>query len=439
MKPQSNLTLEQIDTDDLAKICCRLAEIILSGHKLDGAWLAHLAKRLITAEVAPGGPYRENGKAPNFETNLAIGYLFSCLKKPLTNVDNFIATNREKQHSLHIKKLLSRYDTVRRAAQTSSSTVEETSHMIYRQVKDQFSHFDKDLEQQGLSFLMRLQKADKNHEITLFPRIFYRSLSCPFSFPPLAFLGEANVYTWIAYTIYDHLLDGQSNAVYLPIANVAMRLALSRYHTIFPFNHSFHQKVSTTFDAIDAANAWEVSHARCEQNGDSLIIPPLPVYGRHEILADRSFAHALGPLAVATLATSNNGALQFIEKGLRHYLIARQLNDDLHDWQQDIRNGQLSAVVSSILRQAKVKPGAYPTDTLIKRMQSHFWNHSMDIAAQAIIRHADLSHKYFQKSGIIKEKSELSNLVRRLKTIALTSQKEHERFKSFATTYRKLS
>src|SRR5919199_400215 len=389
-RQQHYLTIQFVEHRPLSEVCLALAKEVLMGHKPDGTLFAQLAKRLMAAEVRTGGPYYSADKSIEFFTNLAIGYLFACLKKPLPNVDDYIAAERKKVPlDEATKELLAAYDQQHTSLRTVAASQEALSS-AYAQVEAQFLALEKPLRLPATAFLKRLKAADKTQEIALFPTIFYNSLISPFSFPPLGLLGEANIYTWIAYTIYDHLLDGESAIKYLPVANVAMRCALSRYQNIFPAHHSFQQKVANVFTDMDSANSWELSNARFKKEATRLTIGTLPAYGRCDILAKRSYAHALGPLAIASLATLSSTSLECIEKGLRHYLIARQLNDDLQDGQRDFRRGQATVVVSYILKRLKIKPGSYEIEALVERMQSNFWSHSMQAMTTAIHRHVGL-------------------------------------------------
>lgn len=436
MKPYQDVTTEWIEQGALDEICLALAQTVRQGKKPGGALLARLAQRLIQAEVKPGGPYYGASHSPDFFTNLAIAYLFVCLQQPLPGLTAFIDAERHRtKHSARTRQLLKDYDARLLQPTSPRTTAKLTS---YAQATRRLSTLEEPLKTQALRFLLRIEEADKSGEIALLPTMFYHSLVSPFSFPPLATLGELNVYTWLAYTIYDHVLDGEPLTDHLPVANTALRLVLSGYRRVFPPGHSFHQKVDNVFTAMDTANSWEARHCRFKIKDTAITIDSLPAYGRCNLLAQRSYAHVLGPLALVHLSSPSPDAVESIEKGLSHYLIARQLNDDLHDWQQDMRAGQASAVVTYILKQCKVKPGDYTIDSLITRMQANFWNHSMEAIAANICRHVDISRKHLLKSGLMNKSGEFFALLTHLEDIARQSSKEHDRFQDFADTYRQL-
>lgn len=432
-------TIEWVKAAPLHKVCLALAEdYVQNKTKPDGALLAHLVKRLVKAEVRPGGPYYSEDGSVDFLTNLAVGYLFTSLKKPLPSVDIFIKSHRPQKLSPTTLAILKKYEKLYTFLPPANP--HNKSHQaIFATVEKQLSRLDEPLRLHSLSFLSRVQHADKNQEIALLPRFFYDSLTSPFVVPPLAQLGEANIYCWIAYTIYDHIIDGEQITEYLPVANLAMRLALARYQALFPPNHPFQQQVQHTFNTMDWANSWEMAHCRFPQNSKYITIPALPTYGRYQLLAHRSFGHVLGPLALAHLAGVQASAIKNIEKGFEHYLIARQLNDDLHDWQQDISAGQASAVVTHILKHLQIQPGTYELEPLITQMQTDFWQHSMKAINSIVRRHLQLCRQHFLKSGVVKNEGELFALISHLEAIATQSNLEHQRSQTFATTYRQLS
>jgi hypothetical protein len=66
-----------------------------------------------------------------------------------------------------------------------------------------------------------------------------------------------------------------------------------------------------------------------------------------------------------------------VHQAIVHYLTARQLNDDAHDWQIDLQNGHITYVVARILADERIKPGSYSLNTLLKRAEQRFWHHTL--------------------------------------------------------------
>ncbi|HSX01984.1 MAG TPA: hypothetical protein VLI05_01575 [Candidatus Saccharimonadia bacterium] len=276
-----------------------------------------------------------------------------------------------------------------------------------------FDVYTEPLRSSALLVAGRICGADENLEITLLPYLFAQALETPASLTGSQYtiLGLANLCGWMAYTLYDDFLDHEGASVYLPIANIAMRASLDCFRIVLPDHTKFHRYVNKTFAGIDEANTWEVSHCRFVVQHERVTIMKLPRYGRRAVLAARSFGHALGPMAVLAQGSSSSAKVHCIEVGFRHYLIARQLNDDLRDWLEDIRAGQASYVVTAILRDLHIKPGGYDLETLLPLMRRGFRRGTMPKVCRCILRHIQLSRRAFGKSQLLRSPNEIYRLL----------------------------
>ena len=163
----------------------------------------------------------------------------------------------------------------------------------------------------------------------------------------------ASLYGWLAYTIYDDFLDGDGKPVELSAAHIAQRQMLSHFFMAIP-TKTFNTYVHSALARVDAANTWELTYCRAKIRGHKLSIDSLPDYKNLQQLADRSWCHSLAAAGCLLLAgsTVNHPDIMRLEKFFYHYLIARQLNDDAHDWEDDLGRGQLSAVVCQLIQDA---------------------------------------------------------------------------------------
>lgn len=269
------------------------------------------------------------------------------------------------------------------------------------------------LRSSALTVTNKICSADNNFEITLLPRFFAEALDPPRDFTKAQYtmLGLANVCIWVAYTIYDDFMDGEGEPAELPVANVAMRASMDCFRAALPGDARFHRYVSEVLTGMDEANAWEVEHCRFMVRGGKIKITALPRYGRRTILATRAFAHALTPMAILALCSTSATKQSHIEIAFRHYLIARQLNDDLHDWAKDIQAGQASYVVTTILRDMRVKHDEYDLDALLPAMQRCFRRTTMPKVCQHMLRHITLSKQHFAKSQLLQPANDIYRLL----------------------------
>ncbi len=201
-------------------------------------------------------------------------------------------------------------------------------------------------------------------------------------------LGAANLLGWIAYKIYDDILDDEGDPALLPLANICLQESDARHAAILPpeARHLFRE----TMDGIERANLWERMHCRISgPSGDF----PLPDYGSRVVLAEKSFGHALGPITLLILAgfPPRSREAAALRAFFRHYLIARQLGDDAHDWQDDLARGfvnSASAVILGKARRAGAAIGETETAPRSRALQEIFWKEALPEIAATVFTHA---------------------------------------------------
>lgn len=165
-------------------------------------------------------------------------------------------------------------------------------------------------------------------------------------------LGLANVYGWFAYTLYDDLLDGDAGPEVLPLANLCLRRVSRIFDQRFTTTPATAELYHRTLDQMEAANQWEYTATRLLRSTTGWYMPTeLPDYGDLSRLAERSMGHALGPISLFLLlpAEELGDQLETFEAFFQAYLIARQLNDDAHDWEEDLAAGRVNAVGARLL------------------------------------------------------------------------------------------
>lgn len=214
-------------------------------------------------------------------------------------------------------------------------------------------------------------------------------------------LSVANLYGWAAYTIYDNILDGDESPDSLPIANVLWRRSLMAFQRATD-SPSFKEKVGIVFDTVDNANHLEVTSARFAVQNNTITIGELPTYQRLDSLAERSLGHVLPPLGVLTSIGTlpNSQPAQAIEAAIRHYIIAKQLNDDIHDWRADLDAGRVTYVVARLLRRATIEPGPHSVASLTAKLEQVFWYQVLPATCRTISQHTSLSRKALINSNL---------------------------------------
>lgn len=304
-----------------------------------------------------------------------------------------------------------------RPAGASTRGEERLTKEVLTQGRHQCSGLPKELRTGLLVSLDKLAHGSNGAEIIGMAKRFNDSLAEPLSPLPESLVisaGLANLYGWLAYTIYDDFLDEEGRPALLPVANAAMRRSLDGFMDLLPSRPAFRTLVTRTFDAIDGANAWEQADCRLKRTAAGrLKVGAIPEYGDLSKLAERSLGHCLAPLAVLAAKGLEPGDAPWrkIMLAMRHYLIVRQLNDDAHDWPEDLVNGHITAVVELIMSDMKLRPGTYDASKLAQKARPVFWRSSLPKIHKLTGRHAYLSRRAFADSGLMRQDSGMDGLL----------------------------
>ncbi len=321
---------------------------------------------------------------------------------------------------------------------TVADTELQAHQAVLQMTKKQLSTLPTPLNITGLKVWDQMRRADRNHEIVLMPRFFASSLKQrpQLTEDCLQQLGAANFFCWISTIIYDDFIDEEGDPELLPLANVTHRLSLDTYRQTLPDHPELHDYIVKMYTTIDCANAWEIANTRAPIKSDSISLASLPYYGNRVVLADRAFGHAIGAMLLARLSGRvTKKQVYKIERALQHYLIARQLNDDLHDWRKDLRAGQLSTVVTDLLRDANVGPGNYKLAKLVARLEVHFFNHGLKKVCTQLIGHVAKCRAALASSHLMAETGGFITLLNDLEASALEAIEVQANEQAFLQSY----
>jgi len=194
-------------------------------------------------------------------------------------------------------------------------------------------------------------------------------------------LCAAHFMGWMAYTIYDDVLDDELQKPHLPVANICLRELTRLFDEYLPID-----LVRSVLDTVENANAWEVTHCR-------LPVSVLPDFGNGERFVERSWGVVLGPLAIASKLgyAPESEEMKALEQFFYHYILAKQLNDDAHDWEADLLKGAINGVSVRLL--ARV-PGAIDSPALhMDEMKNLFWHEVLDQVSTDILAHVEEGRK----------------------------------------------
>ncbi len=316
---------------------------------------------------------------------------------------------------------------------------------IYKKeiVNSKFFQFDdENLTEMGAKLLKKITAK----EIPLMPFYFHQTLGRngkAISKKDVILLGQANVLGWLAYTIYDDFLDEEGSPKLLPLANIYLRRLIHIYDTAFSTNQTVALFFHKILDIIEQANYWEITSCRLLFYDDKLEISDLklPDYSDLTQLAYKSLGHGLGPLTMLLLLGYKEESEEFIAlyNFFIDYLIAKQLHDDAHDWEEDLSKGHISFVVALILKKAMKKKIITKRKVVLKniipKLQKLFWYEIIEEVCSHIYDHVKKAQQELESSSIILNKNSLEDLLFTYRDGADKVLEERKKIIDFLHTY----
>lgn len=185
-------------------------------------------------------------------------------------------------------------------------------------------------------------------------------------------------------------------------------------------------------DNLDCANAWEVTNCRAKRTGENINIKnfKIPDYGNYEKLAQKSLGHALGPISILFSLgfKSNSLEIKSLLDFFKHYLIARQLSDDAHDWERDLLAWQINPAAALILKKV-YKEGIKDTllvEKNIKKFQKIFWYEVIEDICNIIFKSCEKARNSLKKCEAVVDGSILNGLLAKYEKAAQLALEEKE-------------
>lgn len=410
----------------LDEACVAFALIaIYSPGTIHGREYSQLAKRLINAEQEPGGPYKNSDDQLDVNINIGAAFLFKAMGKRISSSSIFLtaqgfdpASDITPSPSLQkrIDVLLGERIPIRHAP----SLIRDR---IIINAENTLRTFGASVEKPGLKLLKRILDADKTNEITLLADAYNQSIDVPISEAEVIRLGTANLFCWMAYTIYDDIQDDTFNTELVALANLLQRQSFALYNAA----SADESIVRQAFNTMDTATMWEMIHCRIPSTTPF----SLPKYSTAR-LANRSFGHIVGPLLISRSVMDSP-----LKKGLVHYLAARQLNDDIHDWKSDAKKGHLSFVVCHLLRHISASDRyKHLSSNTIRTMEAAFWKTEMIQLCTQVLHHVRKARNYYARAGIAKDAPFIDYITAVEKNAEQTIQQRY-RYQQFLDSYAK--
>jgi len=301
---------------------------------------------------------------------------------------------------------------------------------VFGRAQDRLKETPIVLKEAAKDFLNKYRKKDEDGEIILLPWVMARSPERVENRKLLENLSLASLYGWMSYTIYDDFLDDEGEKKLLPLANLWLRELVKIYDSLelAGLDEYFEQLM----DEMEGANLWEVTNCRWSVK-EKLVRNKLPKFGQGDVLASKSIGHALAGVAILLNQGVSKKIVQKYLSAFRKYLITRQLNDDAHDWEEDLKRGQINMAGAMVIEdywQSTNKKQILIKEDL-EKIQLVFWQKTIKKISRKIEQESELAKKQISDLSEYLELGFLSKKLDNLQSAAIRAVKESQETQDF--------
>lgn len=440
---------------------------------LETDYLSHAVNLLTSIEVNPGGPYYSN----TLKTNKNISVLFNLqiwrflynlnvslkgLSKYLNqfgfntkikistydviekfyyqkNSNKFTFTNifDNQQISLKCQALtciINHIQTIQKKS-LSRKKLNPTQNRTLIHIEDEISNISTDIAMKFAPYIEEIKSSKSQSFITQLPQQFNNSyLKSKISATNVYPLNLATTYGWIAYTVFDHIWDRESKEDDLAVGTISLR----KSHTFFrnwSTKKDWHIFVDNTFNTIDDSFTWETLNCRFKNSQLNRIT--LCDYNEIEKkYINRSFGLSLGVIAVLY----ENGYKQdssewnHISSVFSHFIASKQINDDAHDWYEDLLTGKINLANYKLIEFVSHQKIKYSTDDK-SELQKLYWDNIIVDIMNQVINHANKALDSINSLNHLGSFEILSHAVNNQKLIAKNTLDERQKAIDFIKSF----
>ena len=217
-------------------------------------------------------------------------------------------------------------------------------------------------------------------------------------------LVTANMCGWIAYTIFDDILDNQIGSELLPIAESLSRRMYDLYFSLLPSqkDRSFIMEI---FDRADESYFLEKKFCHLALINNQISLKNFEPYNDHDFVRQKSMGCSVNIIiALLLINIPPRNTLDFFRK----FLSARQLSDDAADWFDDLKSGIQTEPTCMILSTWK-KSGKLFVDLDIDKpkLEVMFWQ---TIAPQITKQILNITNSARKSLAKMKNSDQIKNL-----------------------------
>ena len=412
---------------NLETLLNNLDKQIKSGQEISPKQWPMILKLLTEREVSAGGPYYNKNQVVDLKLNLKISKFLKSQKIVLPKLEKFL---NQKSTTEKLKK----------ADHTTSLPDDESKiyNTIHRQIVQNIKTWPKPINGASQQEHLNLKNSRQSQEISLLPLWFIKSLAIKLNkkYYNLAIdLGKANFYLWLAYKIYDDILDGESGVSLLPTAN----LFFKNFIVIFKkqrLGYEWDKFLDQIINELENQNYQEFCVSQKYSKQTTVYPKSFNFKKEASCLYKKSMAHATGPLAILLKLKVDSSTKEFktIFSFFKNYLNARQLDDDIHDWTADLKRKKISPVIIFLMKKIDNKIKNKEDLETLKRIMLNVALPEMSKQLSIFINNANNA---LRESILIKEPKYLQRLTSPIIENIAQTEKQRDALLKFQDAYRK--
>lgn len=286
-------------------------------------------------------------------------------------------------------------------------------------VANKISKLEPGLHERGLLALANLMAKPVSKEILLLSADIGLALTRSISKQAYAQLGAANVFGWLAFMLYNLCYDEHIVSADLSLANILIRESVQQYTLVARELGVPETLITQVLDTVDQTYAQE--QIDTAELRDALIHKKRWLGVQTRKISERSFGHCLGGLMIVCSLKLDSNTIKDFKKLFNHYITARQICDDLHDWPEDYSAIRITSATKSLF----VTSQAF-LNTDLFQAKKIFWTEGIDITIINAEQEIDQANTIFCKLFLPhKRPALLEQSIEKLKQSI--SQVKHER------------
>lgn len=222
---------------------------------------------------------------------------------------------------------------------------------IIGKIKNRFASLSPELQKKTNELITKIDAQDPRHEITLSAYFTNEYTDRPLSNQDIEKIDYLNTLNWLTCQIHNNLFDETKHEYLLAIAQLVWREIGNELATLCYGKNTTRQQIVAVIDEVDSANALEFAGRLKHQDGSINLARTWPNIAQN---AESSKSIGLSIGVSLVFALGGNVDVTVINKVTtyyRHYLTAKQICDDIHDWENDLTNLQINPTIIALLKE----------------------------------------------------------------------------------------